>query len=160
MPLCSLRAHSPLDFKDSLHERRVKPTLLQTPAVHMHCCCSHPQIVALPIIPGSRVGPAVPHNTSTHTPKPDSEKAQETLSPAWAPADPALYTHSLSQQHGDSPALTLEGSNWEIPNPVRLISLNSINFGKNGKNMPSLTCDSTFWYTRWAGGNRVASRFL
>lgn len=71
-----------------------------------------------------------------------------------------ICIYSLSWQHGGSPALTLECSNQKVPNPVNLIPLNSTNLGKNGKNMPNLTCDSTICYTHWAYGEEVISRFL
>lgn len=42
-------------------------------------------------------------------------------------------------------ALTLESRNREFP-----FSLIAQILGKNGKNVPTLTCDSTFCYTHWA----------
>lgn len=95
MLLCSLRADSPSDFKDCLHELQVEPALLQTAAIHMHCCCSHPQIAVLSNIPGSHVGPALPHNTSPHTPNPEREKGQETLSSLGSSRSKSIYTQTL-----------------------------------------------------------------
>lgn len=57
-----------------------------------------------------------------------------------------------TQTASSSLALTLESSNWEVPMPVRLICLNSTNFFKKWKNMPTLTCDSTLCYTCRGGG--------
>lgn len=68
--------------------------------------------------------------------------------------------HIHIQTASSSLAPTLESSSWEVPTPVRLISLNSTVLGQNGKNMLTLTCDSTFCYTHWAGGEVGASRFL
>lgn len=92
---CSLRAESPLDFKDCLHELGVEPAVLQTAAIHTHCCCSHPRIVVLPNIPGSHVAPALPHNTSPHTPNPEREKAQETLPSLGSSKSRSIYTLPL-----------------------------------------------------------------
>lgn len=156
MPLCPLWAHSPLDFKDCLHEWRV--ALLQTAAVPMHCCCSHPQIVAHHNIPGLHVGPALPHNTSPHTPKPEKEECRN-LSPQLGLLQIQVHVYTASPGSMETPALTLEGSSREVPNPVRLISLNNTDLGENGRNMPNLTCDCTFCYAQ-SRGEEVASRFL
>lgn len=56
-----------------------------------------PTLRALLSIPGSCMEPALPHKTSSHTPKPEQENVQETVSTAWIPADPHPYTDSLFQ---------------------------------------------------------------
>lgn len=92
------------------HGLKVKPALLQTAPTHRHCSCSHPRSTALPNIPGLHMEPALPHKTSSHTPKPEQENVQETLCTAWIPADPhpdSLFqpcSHTGEQQLGSSQA--------------------------------------------------------
>lgn len=134
-------------------------------------CCNSSCSLALLLLPPSDHStvqyPWLTHGTNpspqhllAYTKPRKLECAGNSLPPAWAPADPGPYTQSLSQQHGDSPALTLEGSNWEVSDPVRLIFLNSTDLGKNWKNISNLACDCTFCYTHWAGVKGLASKFL
>lgn len=103
-------------------------------------------------------GTCLPHNTSPHTPKPEREKRRN-LSPQLGLLQIQVHVHTASPGSMETPALTLEGSSWEVPNPVRLISLNNTNLGENGRNMPNLTCDCTFCYAQ-SSGEEVATRFL
>lgn len=61
------------------------------------CFCSHPQGMALPNILGLHMEPALPHKTSSQTPKPEQENVKETLSSVWIPADPHPCTDRLLQ---------------------------------------------------------------
>lgn len=72
MLLRSLWVH-PSHIEVCLHGQ-IQPALLQTAAIHRHCSCSHPQSIALPNIPGLCMEPALPHKTSSHTPKPRTGK--------------------------------------------------------------------------------------